>query len=101
MQDGQKKTLGQAIDVIVDALTSLNETDRTTAIRAACDHLAIPPPLAVGGMAQEVVVPREDARAVGILATPTAASDVRSLKDQKHPKTAKEMAWSSPTIWSP
>lgn len=91
MHEGQKKTLGQAIDAIVDALTSLDEAARATAIRAACDHLAIPQPLAVGGT-EDVVVPRENARAAGIPAVPAAAADVRSMKDQKRPKTAAEMA---------
>ena len=92
MHEGQKKTLGQAIDAIVDALASLDETARATAISAACDHLAIPRPLAVGSTRQDVTVPMEDARAVGTSAAPAAASDIRSLKDQKRPKTAKEMA---------
>lgn len=92
MHEGQKKTLGQAIDAIVDALTSLDEATRATAIRAASDHLAISQPMSVEGAAQDVVVPREDVRAAGIPAAPAAASDVRSMKDQKRPKTAAEMA---------
>lgn len=93
MHEGQKKTLGQAIDAIVDALISLDEATRATAIRAACDHLAIAQLASAGGAAQDVATPKEDAREATVAAVPVAvALDVRSLKDQKRPKTAAEMA---------
>lgn len=93
MHEGQKKTLGQAIDAIVDALTSLDEATRATAIRAACDHLAIAQPSSAGAEARETAIPREEGRAAPVASAPVAvALDVRALKDQKHPKTAAEMA---------
>src|SRR6187401_2926408 len=41
MAAGGKRTLGQAIDEIIAALEALNETDRPTAVKAACDHLGL------------------------------------------------------------
>jgi len=40
----EKKTLGQAIDEIVAALSSLDEKARATAIAAACAHLGLDRP---------------------------------------------------------
>jgi hypothetical protein len=41
MTAASKKTLDQAIDEVVAALEGLDETARTTAMRAACEHLGI------------------------------------------------------------
>ena len=38
----EQKTLGQAIDEIVAALSPLDERARSTAIGAACAHLGVP-----------------------------------------------------------
>jgi hypothetical protein len=88
-----RKTLGQAIDEINRALEPLDESTRLTAIRAVCDHLKInlspsisqsaspsppgPPTPAIQGAPSSVAV---------------ATVDIRTLKEQKQPSSANEMA---------
>jgi hypothetical protein len=80
------KTLGQAIDAIIDALGSLDETSQATAIRAACDHLKIRPPdnLAVGKTSPGGIP--------SLSGTAVAPTDIRALKQLKQPSSANEMA---------
>lgn len=88
----QKKTLGQAIDDIIEALESLSEAQRATAIRAACEALGIedfsasPVDSSVGKehTSMETQQPRTH--------THKEIRDIRSLKHEKQPKTAQEMA---------
>ncbi|MBM3436962.1 MAG: hypothetical protein FJY07_12185 [Bacteroidetes bacterium] len=40
-KEGITKTLGEAIDEIAQALQSLDQSSRVTAIKAACEHLHI------------------------------------------------------------
>lgn len=86
------KSLGQAIDEIVSALSSLPDAIRQVAIKAACDHLAIPihnppsaieTPAALGSKALAQLAP---------LADPDQVLDIRTLTQQKTPSTAQEMA---------
>lgn len=86
----EKKTLGQAIDEIVAALSALDEKARSTAIAAACAHLGLdagqvpaPTPSAITSLAQLPQAP---------IATPHHQRDIRSLKEEKQPENAKEMA---------
>ncbi len=83
------KTLGQAIDAIIDALGSLDEASQATAIRAACDHLKIRPPdnLAVRHTSPSGIPPLSEAAVVS-----TGPTDIRALKQQKQPSSANEMA---------
>lgn len=83
------KTLGQAIDAIIEALKSLDDTSQATAIRAACDHLKIKPPetIAMGHARPGGTPPPE-----GASGTPTRSADIRALKQEKQPSTANEMA---------
>lgn len=83
------KTLGQAIDAIVEALKYLDDTSQVTAIRAACDHLKIKPPETIGmGHARPGGTPPPG----GASGTPTMPTDIRTLKQDKQPSTANEMA---------
>ncbi len=91
-----KMTLGQAIDQIIDALNSLNPEARLTAVEAACSHLdvklgstqsvspASPATLPTHIPATHAVPP--------VASPPLKKMDIRTLKEQKQPKSAKQMA---------
>jgi len=87
-----KKSLGQAIDAVIDALGSMDESSRLIAVKAACEQLNIPletertpPPIALAPGAQPPTPP-----------TPLPPSgeviDIRTLKESKNPSNAMEMA---------
>lgn len=85
----KKKSLGQAIDEVVQAIEALNESSRLTAVKAACEHLNIP----LGLPATHAPTPP------GQTPPPTPESplapviiDIRSLKESKIPGNAIEMA---------
>ncbi len=83
------RTLGQAIDAIVEALKSLDEASQVTAIRAACDHLKIRSPENVG--ARQTPSAGTPARPeAGVI--PAGPTDIRTLKREKQPSSANEMA---------
>lgn len=91
----KKKTLGQAIDQIIDALNSLEQDAQKTVIEAACSHLGIQP----SGSQENLPTPQSHPSPTLISpsqATPTTPSspkiDIRTLKEQKQPKTAQQMA---------
>lgn len=98
----QKKTLGQAIDDIVTALSALEEGARMTAIRAACEHLGLAVPIAgTSGTPGEVTSvvstqamsnPSPPAAVISAVAPSSAVHDIRTFKDQKAPGNAVEMA---------
>jgi hypothetical protein len=86
----EKKTLGQAIDEIVTALSALDEKARATAIAAACTHLGLdwpserqPPPLTARATATQAQTPEHK---------PARTVDIRIMKEEKNPETAIEMA---------
>jgi hypothetical protein len=88
-----EKSLGEAIDEIVQALSALPEGARATAIRAACDHLgltlpSIAAPPRLGAEPLTFVDPSPGAGVVGV-GQPT---DIRTLKEQKQPGNNQEMA---------
>lgn len=91
----EKQTLGQAIDEIVASLEPLESAARATALGAVCAHLQIDfgparsgtptAPTSAGQPALPITPPP--------VSTPPAAQvDIRSLKDSKTPKTARQMA---------
>lgn len=97
MNASLKKTLGSAIDEIVAALEALDDSARITAVRAACEHLGMATPTQgvsapaslnndiKGGLATEKID--------NILpATTHPITDIRTLKEQKQPTSADEMA---------
>jgi hypothetical protein len=83
------KTLGQAIDAIVEALKSLDQASRATAIRAACDHLNIRPPENVGAR-QTSYAGAPGVPVAGVV--PAGPTDIRTLRQEKRPSSANEMA---------
>ena len=88
----KKQTLGQAIDQVVAALEGLDAQARKTALQAACSHLEIE----LGSSAPTIPfrsVPPPSATSQKP-DTPTAGTitDIRSLKEQKQPSSARQMA---------
>jgi hypothetical protein len=91
----EKQTLGSAIDQIVQALESLDEPVRATALTAACLHLkiALPGAAPVHPSHKPAQTPGEQPGASAhIAASARGHTDIRTLKEEKKPKTAKEMA---------
>lgn len=85
----KKKSLGQAIDEVVQAIEALDESSRLTAVKAACEHLNLP----LGLPVTHAPTPP------GQTTPPTPGSppahvtiDIRSLKESKSPGNAVEMA---------
>jgi hypothetical protein len=88
-----KKTLGSAIDEIVAALEGLDDTARLTAVRAACEHLGVAG-LNLGASIAQIPRSEQAGGEAGSHVPPLASQivDIRSLKDQKKPTNAAEMA---------
>jgi len=87
----EKKTLGQAIDEIIEALTALDEKSRPTAIAAACAHLGIESGSNVSMVSPaSVVAPAAQPQAP--IQPPHTPKDIRTLKEEKQPENAREMA---------
>ena len=83
------KTLGQAIDAIIEALTSLDANQQVTAVRAACEHLKIRAP---GNLMAGTESTGSTAASSAPSAPPSLQVDVRTLKQEKKPSSASEMA---------
>src|SRR5690349_4925821 len=86
----KKITLGQAIDKIIEALEPLEPSARQTAINAACSHLEIEifPVERQGPTDPQNPPPNPNSN-------PPAGGkviDIRTLKEQKNPKSASQMA---------
>ena len=86
------KTLGQAIDEVLQALMPLEDTARMTALRAACEHLDIRQQIADGAP-----VATSDRDGAGAASTPKVEplspfSDLRWLRERIRPKSSREMA---------
>ena len=94
MSTNAKKTLGSAIDDIVAALEALDEPSRTTAIRAACEHLGMTGPVAVSAAPSPGSVPSPlmDTGPAALPVVAEAIIDIRTFKERKQPTSAAEMA---------
>jgi hypothetical protein len=80
------KTIGQAIDEIVEALKSLDQNSRITAIWATCEHLKIPLLEKTKGESEDRVLQHSE-----VSIKPTLV-DIKSFKEQKKPTSANEMS---------
>lgn len=96
----QKPTLGQAIDQVIAALEPLDAGARATVVATACSHLKILPyaaqALPLGSPLREDI-PAATARHPASTPTihrslPPQANDIRSFRNEKRPRSAKEMA---------
>lgn len=86
----QKRSLGQSIDEVIAALEPLDEAARITAVRAACEHLGIAVP------SNQPVDATIEYRSPADKVTPNVhvvpATDIRTFRTQKNPKSDIEMA---------
>lgn len=89
-----KLTLGQAIDQIISALEALEQDARNTAIAAACAHLNLKmsPDTQGHGGADHLAAQAVAAIAPHAHAYHGKKVDIRSLKEEKSPDSAKQMA---------
>lgn len=86
-------TLGAAIDAVIAALDPLGQEERETAVIAACRQLKIkpfalatPPADAISSAAKTYPPAPQAAR------VQAPRMDIRTLKDQKQPRSARDMA---------
>lgn len=90
-----KPTLGQAIDQIINALDSLDPDARQTAIEAACSHLGVKLP---SGSTPQPPIPLSPPPSTlaqtlhGTQAQQPTQIDIKTLKEQKKPTSAAQMA---------
>lgn len=88
-------SLGRAIDILLGALEPLDEASRETAVLAVCRQLNIAsaPDVKIPASTQSSAEPL-NATAPQVQRPATAAPriDIRSLKEQKKPNSAKQMA---------
>jgi hypothetical protein len=83
-----EKSLGKAIDEIVNALKGLNDASRLVALKAASEYLGLSAP-AVSGP----TISAQLATAIPAAASiPTPITDIKTLKEAKKPASAIEMA---------
>ena len=89
-----KLTLGQAIDQIISALEALESDARNTAIAAACAHLNLTIASEARGQGKETHTPPQAEAAIAHhTQLPHGKKiDIRSLKEEKNPDSAKQMA---------
>ncbi len=94
MEGKKNKSLGHAIDALVNALEDLDESTRLVAVRAACEHLNIAllseRTLASTSLPQATVPQTQSSAPVESLEGEIV--DIRSLKERKSPSNAMEMA---------
>ena len=93
----QKTTIGQAIDQVLGALSSLDTKEQRTVLQTVCSHLDLnlpAGPIRTPFVDQKISVPAPAASATQA-GTPSGAEtelDIRTLKDQKQPESARQMA---------
>ena len=83
----EKLTLGQAIDKIIEALQGLDEKARATAISAACSQVGVESPVGERRTPPAVPGATPDTTPAG-----KPPKDIRTLKVEKAPASAIEMA---------
>jgi hypothetical protein len=91
----EKLTLGKAIDQIIEALTSFEDNDRKAIINTVCQHLKIGGAVAdrTGHEAQQHSASSESDKLAPAPAREANRSiDIKSLKEEKNPKSARQMA---------
>ena len=92
----KKLSLGQAIDNIITALENLDENAQKTALSAVCSHLGItlgPIEVQAAATSYEETQETRVKPAVEVAETQQRKKiDIRSLKEDKKPKTALQMA---------
>jgi hypothetical protein len=88
-QTKNPKTLGQAIDELIGALSSIDEGSRVTAIKAACDHLKLD---LFPRVSQPLQQPQTPTDLHGESQSRAHQTDIKSFRTEKQPTSANEMA---------
>lgn len=91
----EKQSLGQAIDQVIQALEPLDEGTRKTALGAVCAHLGIKIAEPTPVMHSQVAggpIPQKTVLAPSTNPPQTTHVDIRSLKAEKKPTSAAQMA---------
>jgi len=97
----QKPTLGQAIDQVIAALEHFDAGARSTVVATVCSHLKIsvgstapaqPPGSSHREESPAVPVRTAADSSAPLSASSRAATDIRSFRNEKKPRSAKEMA---------
>ena len=88
------KTLGTAIDEVINALKDLDEASRPIAIKAACDHLNIHLSSTYRSMDKDrdEISDNEKTSQETSPKKKISITDIRTLKDNKSPANGQEMA---------
>lgn len=87
---GKQKSLGQAIDELIQALEPLDEASRMTAIRAVREHLKIALP--AGEKSIALAAPSPALVSERSVSQPLRVADIKSLREERQPSSASEMA---------
>lgn len=93
MSEKNEKSIGQAIDEIVNALQSIPPKMRSTAVKAACEIVEVEfTPLQQSQTGKTIEPLQGLEKDENTLQNPKTNIDIRSLKEQKQPSNALEMA---------
>lgn len=95
MVAGSKKSLGQAIDAIIEALDGIEEVSQIVAIKAVCEQLNINISLGVRSdtnLRTDIPLETLDRTPIDISEPRKIVYDIRTLKNEKKPNSAVEMA---------
>ena len=95
MAGSTKKSLGQAIDVIIAALNDLESSSRLIAVKAACEHLDIPFEKEIKINEKQMALAASSTNEISVkeqLLAPQKIIDIRTLTKEKQPKSTVEMA---------
>ncbi len=88
-----KQTIGQAIDLIIQAMEALEPTNRETVLNAVCSHLNIAHEQShVPTSAIPQLPPPPTSKVAKLTASSRSQTDIRTLKEQKQPSSARQMA---------
>lgn len=88
----EKLTLGSAIDLMISALEPLDEISRETALLAVSRQLGISAQSVVSATSDVAPEPHTDTAVESPKRTPAMRVDIRTLKEEKQPNSAKQMA---------
>jgi hypothetical protein len=90
------KSLGSAIDGMIEAISSLEEKDQQVAINAVCIHLGLSVPFQREIPGNSMTPPPPGGVTPPTHSIPLGGqmgrTDIRSFKEQKQPSSAREMA---------
>jgi len=92
MASEPKKSLGEALDIVIEALKAIDESTRIIVIKAACEHLNIPIHKGKDSMEEQPALDTESPSAAQYLPkTQQKIQDIRTLKEIKNPSNDIEM----------